>query len=211
MLKNTKKLIISFVISLCIVLLFQFVFNSFFKSDNETIYVLTKDIYKGERITNEDLKSITVSSNVDMKDSFDIDYTNKVAKENLSKGQVLSKDNITDKEELDETDEKYEYVSIEIKSISQAMAYQLKKGDNINVYFTSKDIISESSSQGIVKNTKTIKILEKKKIIGLYDSSGNEVIDNDVYNAIVLRVTSEEAVNISNIKEEGNFNISLVK
>lgn len=209
--EKTKKILISFVISLCIVLIIQVVFDKFFKSDSQTIYVLNKDIYKGEKITMEDLQSVTVSSKLDMKDNFNIDYSNKVAKENLVKGQILSRENLNKKEELEEQDEKYEYVSIEIKSISQAVAYQLKKGDNINVYFTSRDIISENSSQSIVQNTKTIKILENKKIIGLYDTSGNEIIDNDVYNAIVLRVTDEEAMKLSNIKEEGSFNISLVK
>ena len=208
---KTKKIIISFVISLGIVLVFQFVFNNLFKSDNETIYVLNKDIYKGEKITKDDLKNIVVSGNIDMKDSFNVDYNNKVAKANLSKGQVLSSYNVVTKEELEEKDEKYEYVTIEIKDVSMAMAYQLKKGDNINVYFTSRDIATESDSQSIVQNTKTIKLLENKKIIGLYDSSGKEIINGDVYNAIVIRVTAEEAINLSNIKEEGSFNISLVK
>lgn len=198
-------------ISLCIVLIFQVIFNSMFKLDNKTIYVLNKDIYKGEKITKEDLKNITVSNKLDMKDNFDINYENKVAKENLSKGQVLSNENISNKKDLGESGEKYEYVSIEIKNISDAMAYQLKKGDNINVYFTSRDIAGKNESGSIVQNTKTIKVLENKNIIGVYDSSGNEVVSGDVYNAIILRVTNEEAINISNIKEEGKFNISLVK
>lgn len=209
--KNTKKILIAFGISLSIVLFFQFVFNNLFRSKEQTIYILNKDIYTGEKITKQDLISITVAGNLNMKDSFNINYTNKVAKENLLKGQVLSKNNISKKEELEETEDKYEYVSIEIKSISQAVAYQLKKGDNITVYFTSGDITSENNSQSIVQNTKTIKILENKKIIGLYDSSGNEVTDSSVYNAIVLRVTDKEAASLFNIKEEGNFNISLVK
>lgn len=209
--KNTRKILISFMISLCIVLIFQVIFNSMFKLDNKTIYVLNKDIYKGEKITKEDLKNITVSNKLDMKDNFDINYENKVAKENLSKGQVLSNENISNKKDLGESGEKYEYVSIEIKNISDAMAYQLKKGDNINVYFTSRDIAGKNESGSIVQNTKTIKVLENKNIIGVYDSSGNEVVSGDVYNAIILRVTNEEAINISNIKEEGKFNISLVK
>jgi len=45
----------------------------------------------------------------------------------------------------------------------------------------------------------------------LYDSSGNESEIGDVYNAIVLRVTDNEAITLSNIKDEGIFNISLVK
>lgn len=208
---KTKKILISFVISLCIVLVFQFVFNNLFKSDSQTIYILNKDIYKGEKITKEDLKSITVSSKLDMKDCFNVDYAGNLAKGNLIKGHVLSSCDFAEKEQLEKTEEKYEYISIEIKSISQAMAYQLKKGDNINIYFTSRDITDENSSKSIVENNKTIKILENKKIIGLYDTSGNEVGDNEVYNAIVLRVTDDEAISISNIKEEGSFNISLVK
>lgn len=209
--ESTKKLIISFIISLCIVLIFQFIFNNIFNSESKVIYVLNKDIYKGEKITKEDLKIITVLSKEDMKNTFNVDYLDKVAKENLSKGQILSNNDITEKEEPPKTEDKYEYVSIEIKDLSQSVAYQLKKGNKINVYFTSRDIAGENSSQSIVQNTKTIKVLENKKIIGLFDASGNEVVGQGVYNAIVLRLTDEEAVNIYSIKEEGNFNISLVK
>lgn len=209
--KNTKRILISFVISLCIVLIFQVIFNNLFKSQNETIYILNKDIYKGEKITKDDLKSIEVSNRLDMKDSFNVNYVDKVAIQNLSKGKVLSSYDIACKEELEETEEKYEYISIEIKNISQAVAYQLKKGDIVNIYFTSKDITEESNFESILQNAKTIKLLENKKIIGLYDSSGVEIESKEVYNAIILRVTAEEAATISNIREEGSFNISLVK
>lgn len=70
---------------------------------------------------------------------------------------------------------------------------------------------STNDNQSIIQDTKTIKVLENKKIIGLYDSSGNESMHGDVYNAIVIRVTDKEAIALSNIKEEGKFNISLVK
>jgi len=126
-LKNTKKLVISFVISLCLVLIFEFVLNSYFKSDNETIYVLRDDIYKGERITKDSLKSITVSSKLDMKSSFNVDYVDKVAKENLPKGKVISNSDVINKEDCKETEDKYEYVSIEVKDLSQGLAYQLRK------------------------------------------------------------------------------------
>ena len=120
--------------------------------------MLDKDIYKGERITKEDLKSIVVANKLELKDSFNVNYVDKVAVQNLSRGQVLSSYDIAYEEDLEETEEKYEYVSIEIKNISQAVAYQLKKGDVVNVYFTSRDITNQNNFQSIMQNTKTIKV-----------------------------------------------------
>lgn len=209
--KNTKKLIISFCISLALVLFIRFLFNSFFSSNEETIYMLTKDVYKGENITEEDVKSITVINQKHLKNSINVNYVDKVAKENLQVGKILENTDMINKEEIKEGEKQYEYVSIEIKDISDSVAYQLNKGDNINVYFTSKDISSGENLKTFIKDNKTLKILDNKKIIGLYDSSGREIIKGNTYNAIMLRVTSEEAMILSNIKEEGYFNISLVK
>ena len=209
--KNTKKLIISFCISLVLVIIIRVLFNGFFSTNEETIYVLTKDIYKGEKITKEDVKSITVVNQNYLKNSINVDYVDKVAKENLQIGKILENTDMINKEEIKESEKQYEYVSIEIKDISDSVAYQLNKGDNINVYYTSKDILSETNLKTVIKDNKTIKILENKKIIGLYDTSGRETIKGNTYNAIMLRVTAEEAMILSNIKEEGYFNISLVK
>lgn len=209
--KNTKKLIISFCISLVLVIIIRVLFNGFFATDEATIYVLTKDVYKGEKITKEDVKSITVVNQNYLKNSINVDYVDKVAKENLRIGKILENTDMVNKEEIKDTKEQYEYVSIEIKDISDSVAYQLSKGDNINVYYTSKDISNGENLKTFIKDNKTIKILENKKIIGLYDASGKETIKGNTYNAIMLRVTSEEAIILSNIKEEGYFNISLVK
>lgn len=209
--KSTKKLVISFVLSLAIVLIIQFIWNGFFNNNEQSIYVLNKDIYKGEKIAEEDLKIIKVTKNNSIENNYNVDIVDKVAKENLSEGKILKRDDLESTKDFQDTEEKYEYVSIEVKGISDGVAYQLNKGQTINVYFTARDISNNENAQSIVQDTKTIKVLENKKIIGLYDTSGNEIQKGDVYNAIVLRVSAEEAMTLSNIKGEGNFNISLVK
>lgn len=208
---STKKLIISFVISLVLVLIIQFVWNSFAYNKEQAIYVLNKDIYKGEKLTEEDFEIINVTRSRNINDSYNVDIVDKVAKENLSEGKILQNSDLENIKDFQNIEEKYEYVSIEVKDISDGVAYQLNKGQNINVYFTARDISVNENVQSIVQNTKTIKVLEDKKIIGLYDTSGNEVEKGNVYNAIILRVSTEEAMTLSNIKDEGNFNISLVK
>jgi len=210
-LNSTKKLIISFVISLVLVLIIQFVCNSFAYNKEQAIYVLNKDIYKGEKLTEEDFEIINVTRSRNINDSYNVDIVDKVAKENLSEGKILQNSDLENIKDFQNIEEKYEYVSIEVKDISDGVAYQLNKGQNINVYFTARDISVNENVQSIVQNTKTIKVLEDKKIIGLYDTSGNEVEKGNVYNAIILRVSTEEAMALSNIKDEGNFNISLVK
>ncbi len=208
---NAKKLIISFVISLFVVLAFKFIWNMF-SSNNETeILMLTKDVYKGEKITKEDYKVIKVVGQNYLSNQSNVDVRSKVAKENLEEGKILNSNDLVNEKDFEISDEKYEYVSIEIKDISDGAAYQLAKGQNINVYFTSRDVIAGQNIQNVVSNTKTIKVLENKKIIGLYDSVGREVATGDVFNAILLRVSSEEAITLSNIKDEGEFNVTLIK
>ena len=208
---NTKKLIISFVISLFVVLAFKIIWNMF-SSNNETeILMLTKDVYKGEKITKEDYKVIKVIGNNNITNESNVDVRSKVAKETLEEGKILNNNDLIDEKAFETSDEKYEYISIEIKDISDAVAYQLAKGQNINVYFTSREVIAGQNVQNIVSDTKTVKVLGNKKIIGLYDSLGREVTKDDLYSAILLRVSSEEAMTISNIKDEGAFNITLIK
>ena len=208
---NTKKLIISFVISLFVVLAFKIIWNMF-SSNNETeILMLTKDVYKGAKITKEDYKVIKVIGNNNITNESNVDVRSKVAKETLEEGKILNNNDLIDEKAFETSDEKYEYISIEIKDISDAVAYQLAKGQNINVYFTSREVIAGQNVQNIVSDTKTVKVLGNKKIIGLYDSLGREVTKDDLYSAILLRVSSEEAMTISNIKDEGAFNITLIK
>lgn len=208
---NTKKLIISFVISLFVVLAFKIIWNMF-SSNNETeILMLTKDVYKGEKITKEDYKVIKVIGNNNITNESNVGVRSKVAKETLEEGKILNNNDLIDEKAFETSDEKYEYISIEIKDISDAVAYQLAKGQNINVYFTSREVIAGQNVQNIVSDTKTVKVLGNKKIIGLYDSLGREVTKDDLYSAILLRVSSEEAMTISNIKDEGAFNITLIK
>ncbi len=212
--KNTKKIIISFAISLVILIIIQIIFGKVFKNENVEIYVATKDIYKGEKIIESSLKKIKVQKNNNIKNYYNVDIVNKFAKINIVSGKVLENSDVVDKVNK-ESVENYEYITLEIKNISSGLAYQLKEGDFVNVYYTAKEkdikgVLGEKETLSSVGDNKTIKIFENIKVEGLYDSLGNKVNEQQ-YNAIMLRVSKDDAMLISNIKQEGEFNISLIK
>lgn len=212
--KNIKKIIISFAVALLVVIVIQLVWNKFDKN-SVSVYVATKDIYKGEMILKEDIKEIKVGRDSEINKYIDVEVENKIAKENIVSGKVLENSDITSKKVDESEDESYEYLTIEVKEVSDSLAYQLKKGDYINVYYTTKNkklnsIVSKGEAIETDLNT-TFRIFENIKVIGLYDSAGIEVDSGEQYKAIMLRVKKEEAMLVSNIKSEGTFTISTVK
>lgn len=209
--KNIKKIIISFVISLIVVLIVQVIWNNFNK-DSLSIYVALKDIYKGEKILKDDIKEIKVQNNSSLVKYSNIKIDNQFANENIVCGKVLESNDLTTKK----ADEQYEYLTIEVKDISDALAYQLKKGDYINVYYTTKnkELYNIANNKEEVVETDlniTFKMFENIKVIGLYDSSGIEVNEGSQYKAIMLRVEEKEAIIVSSIKSEGTFSVSILK
>ena len=213
--KDTKKILISLIASLLIVLIVQVLWNNLVKEDKQ-VYLVKKDIYKGERITDDAVVKIKVKQSSNLKSSYNLDIKDKLASVNMQQGKLLTQEDLMDYSVRDNVEEEYEYITIELKNIADSLAYQLKKGDNINVYYTSKDKdinskIGDKTYIDGLDSTSTVRIFENIKVIGLYNSSGTEIINDGQYSAIMLRVKKEDAILISNIKAYGTFNISYVK
>lgn len=212
--KNIKKVVISFAIAIMVVIIVQLILNNFDKS-NVTAYIALKDIYKDEKILDNCVKEIKVKRNSETIKYANVDIKNKFAKENIVCGKLIGNDDVTSKVEKDEKGE-YEYVTIEVKDISDSVAYQLKKDEYVSVYYTSKDEKFKNlflDKYEMVQNGTniTFRLFEKIKVLGLYNSVGKEASSGEQYKAIMLRVTKEEAMMISNIKGEGSFTIAIIK
>jgi len=213
--KSIKKVVISFCVALFVVVVVQFVWNKFDKN-NVSIYVANSDIYKGEKILKEDIKEFKVERYSDISKYSNVNIESKVAKENIIAGKILEKSDVTSEKVEYNEDESYEYLTIELKDVSDSLAYQLKTGDYINVYYTSKNkkldsVLANKEETIETELNTTFRIFENIKVIGLYDSIGVEVNSGEQYKAIMLRVKTEEAILVSNIKDEGIFTVSLVK
>lgn len=213
--KSIKKIIISSAVALLVVIVVQIIWNKL-GNNSVSIFVASKDIYKGEKILKEDVKEIRVHKNSEINKYSNIKIENKIAKANIVSGKILENTDIGIEETQNNEEQSYEYVTIEVKDVSNSLAYQLKKGDYINVYYTTKN--KELNSEIFNKAEKvetdlniTVRIFENIKIIGLYDTLGIEVNNGEQYKAIMLRVKKDEALILSNIKAEGTFTVSTVK
>ena len=212
--KDIKKIIISLTLSLIVVILVQVIWNKSVKNDM-LVYMATKDIYEGEKLYEDSFVKIKVKPNSNIIGSYKLDMTGKIAACNIAKGKIIEEGDLTGKEN-ENSNKEYEYITIEVKNISDSLAYQLKKGDYINIYYTSKGkdvngMVKDKTSINGLDDTSTARIFENIKVIGLYDMTGNEVLEGSQFNAIMIRVKNEEALLISNIKTCGTFSISSVK
>lgn len=212
---NTKKLVISLCISLIILSVIHFVYTNFLESTEVDIKVLTKDVYKGEKISENIIQNVKVKKNSSMEKYCNIDVSEKVASRNIAAGKILEADDLASMDENQE-DDKYEYITIEIKNSSDGLAYQLKKGDKVSLYYTVKDKeINQLSPNDTVittiNNMKTVRLFEGLEVMGLFDTSGNEIKEQGQYSTVMFRVEKENSMVIANIKSEGTFSVALIK
>ena len=214
--KNSKKLIISLCISLVILGVCELIYSKTLKENEVEIKVATEDIYKGETISEEIIKRIKIKKNSDLNKYGNVDVSEKVASRNILAGKILEEGEVSEKIDNKKDEENYEYVTIEVKNISDGLAYQLKKGDKVNLYYTVKDkqinaIEQENNIKNSIENIKTIRLIEHLEVINVFDASGNVTNDKGIYSAIMFRVTENQAITIANIKSEGTFSVTLIK
>ena len=229
-----KRIMVSLSISLVIFSCVKFVYGKYINQQKEEIYILGKDVYEGEIIKEGDLTNIKVEN---VKDSIreNVKKLNKgkllsneyIAKYDLKKGQILTTDVVIFSEDKSvEELEKLEYISINVSSSDEAISYQVMPGDIVNVYYSSKigetenllenkeKIYSSNQKDGIV----TYKIFGDLEVIGVFDENGNRIITSEdsvntikKFTTITFRVSKEDAMLISNIKEIGKFNLTKTK
>lgn len=214
--KNSKKLIISLCISLVILGVCELIYSKTLKENEVEIKVATEDIYKGETISEEIIKRIKIKKNSNLNKYGNVDVSEKVASRNILAGKILEEGDVSEKIDNKKDEENYEYVTIEVKNISDGLAYQLKKGDKVNLYYTVKDkqinaIEQENNIKNSIENIKTIRLIEHLEVINVFDASGNVTNDKGIYSAIMFRVTENQAITIANIKSEGTFSVTLIK
>ncbi|MDD2628108.1 MAG: hypothetical protein PHD20_04420, partial [Clostridia bacterium] len=217
------KIIIALIITIVLSIVLEYFFKHYLSKNEVGVYILSKDVYAGETIKKEDYNRIKIQNNKKVLSSEDIlteDLRKAIATKDLSAGQILLKDHVSNKDiSLEKEQDEWEYVSIEVCNISDAIAYQLKQGDYINIYYTAKGFEADEilktkekifSKDNLGKNM-TSRIFEKIKVEGIYDNTGKEITGTGIYKAIIIRVEKEAAMLLSNIKEEGKFTLSLVK
>lgn len=218
---SIKKILISAVIALIILLISTGVLNIITNKDVIQVPVLSKNLQEGLELDGNviylEIKLNGISKDILENIVKKEELNNLVASRDLLKGEILLMDKIISKDEYLIKMENLEYISLPIKDATEGVAYKLKKGDKINVYYTAKKRLVDGLLNNKTKVYSTNKeetlvtcLLEQDvEVISLTNNMGLEVTDGTATN-IIVRLPRDKILEITNLKEQGIFTYSLV-
>ena len=218
---SIKKILISAVIALIILLISTGVLNIITNKDVIQVPVLSKNLQEGLELDGNviylEIKLNGISKDILENIVKKEELNNLVASRDLLKGEILLMDKIISKDEYLIKMENLEYISLPIKDATEGVAYKLKKGDKINVYYTAKKRLVDGLLNNKTKVYSTNKeetlvtcLLEQDvEVISLTNNMGLEVTDGTATN-IIIRLPRDKILEITNLKEQGIFTYSLV-
>lgn len=219
-----KRNIAILVLSIIIYLLILYLKSCIITESKIEVYVLNKDINRGEEILDTDFNKMVVNSK-DLNFEFVDNVENLSAKIDLTKGKILCKEDVIKKEEYQALeDEKKERIIIELDDIDSKVQKDIAKSSVINIYYTGRssqvdNLVSSKNfkklkSSSIADGYTTVALLNSIKVVEVYNKNG-EVISESSLNqatyAIAIEVEEEMAMLIQNLKKYGKFNVTTKK
>lgn len=233
---NYKKKIIILVCSVWVYLGLIFLYSRLNTHDYKEAYVLKKDLLRGEWLKQGDFEKVYIKSN-DMFFNSDIFLLNEneqyVLNKDLSKGGILLKDHLISNSEYTKASQETEIISIKISNPEDIVSYQIEKNSVVNLYYTgnlelAKDILEElnlpfiSTKQENISRVDskyiTMKLVENLKVINIFDKYGNVIesgkhLKNETnkIDTIMFEVNKNLVMKINNLKNYGQFSISIIR
>lgn len=226
-----KKRLIILVSSVFIYIIIIFIYNKINASNYNEAFVLKNDVLRGQTLKESDFKQIKLKEN-DIITNLGIFITDKienyVPRKDLSKGCILLKEDVIEKNEYNKSAEDTEIISIKISNPEDIVSYQIEKNSIVNLYYTGKLKLAKGILEDIdlpsiaTKNSNidseyvTIKLIENIKVIDLFDKYGN-VIERGNYvkneaskiDTIMFELKKDLVIKINNLKKYGEFSISI--
>ena len=152
------------------------------------------------------------------------DISGQYSTEYIHNGEILRDEAIALKNEVKiiEIEPGREKVSVKFKAPENAVSYQIKTGDKVNLYFTgrnglvkslcsNKEISSPTALDIRDESYSTVKLLDTTPILGIFDETGNSLNDtqrNAKIDTVVFSVNHQDSMLINNLKEQGTFDIA---
>ena len=216
-----KKILISLIISLVIVLICTGVLSLISNNEVLKVPIAIERIEEGETIKRNisyveiDLKDINKEVLDNILEESELEYY--IANKTIEKGELIFKrDGISREDYLIKTKD-LEYVSLPIKSATEGVAYKLKQGDKINVYYTAKRKLVDSILKSKIKlysssNEETMVtclLYQNIEVVSLTDNMGRTVNDGTA-TEILVRLKNDEVLEFANLKDQGVFTYSLI-
>lgn len=167
-----------------------------------SLYVLNKDIQRGNSVKLECIDIIKVNKkdyNYNTEELIESIDERKLAKLDLKKGQILTKDLLLEKNDyLFEKDK--EVIAIELDKNSAAINSRLEKGSIINLYFIGEDTSGKAEL-----------IEENIPVIDVYDQNTNIIRSGKEASSVLIHLTKEKVLKVNSYIKSGTFKLSIVK
>lgn len=212
MTKN-KRILLSLCISLVLLLIFNLVYLKLKKEEELSVLIVTKDIATGEKITADNTKSVVLKAH-----SIAGNYVSELNDKSFSNcilkaGQVLTEDLVVSSASGENGE--YENITLPVTNADDAASYKLKKGQNVNIYYTAKysdvsEALTGMTNAEYSSNAQdcavTVKLYENTEVISLTDSVGAE---GTLYTQIQIRVKKEDVAKLVCLKQFGTFTLTM--
>ena len=221
---NTKNNIIILLIAIVVYIVISITYQNLTnKNKYIDVYVLNKDVQRGNELSINDLVKIKVLSDDSYLKEYDFDINKKyVFKDFLYKNQIINSSVLIKKDEY--VDSKFEIVSIKLDSIDDAASFQIEKGNIVNIFYTSKtqdisNVLGNINKENIIlgkggSEAITLKLFENVKILNTYNKEG-QIIKEDSTNKLIstisMELTKENAILVNSLKSKGNFIVTIVR
>lgn len=152
------------------------------------------------------------------------DIRDRYSVETIHKGEILRDEAIALKNEVKiiEVEQGKEKISIKVRAPENAVSFQIKAGDKVNLYFTGryglikylgaqKEIYLPNSQALKDDDYSTVKILDNSPVMGIFDDNGNALGDSQrdaEIDTVVFAVSHEDSIMINSLKGQGTFDIT---
>jgi hypothetical protein len=211
-----KKKIYIIVFSIIIYLILQFIYNNYIVNNNlQYVYVLNKNLNRGDFLKMEDLNKIKVD--LTGLNNYTKEFKEGYIKYDCYEGQLLLSDMLLDKKEYDKIENNNELTSIKLNQPDDVLGYKISKYDVVNVYFSGKvndmsNILKLIAKENVISSNEsgyvTIRLLENIKVKDIYTKNNNA---NSIIDTIIFETDRDNVLKINNLKNYGKFSVSLVK
>ena len=231
-----KKRLIVLVCAIFVYMCILFLYNKINNDNCIEVLVLNNDVTRGENLESSDFNKVIIKDkNLFVEEEVLMleDVQNFVLRKDLTKGAIVLKKDLIEKSKYNTIDEQTEIISVNISNSDDIVSYQIEKNSIVNLYYTgkyslAKNILKDLNLPNVsTKNDNinkmdgeyiTVKLVENIKILDLFDKYGN-VVDTKNYNknesnkidTIMFNANNDMIMKIKNLKNYGEFSISVVK
>lgn len=213
-----KKRIIIVFCTIVVYIILNYIYSKVVNQKLSNVYVIKNDIKRGEKITLENTYKLKIDA-IENKNLYKKNIENLVAKFDLKEGQIINSNNVLTTSEYLNVQDNNEIIVIDLYNLKSDTNINLEAGAVINLYYTGKSNQIENffnnskykkiKSSNVSDNYTTVLLLENCIIKEVYDSNGVVTDNKNKVHKIALEVENNLAMMIENIKNYGNFNVTI--